>query len=87
VITSAIAFDAQQVSSRLNGVYHCQIEEEAGAANLRTNIMAKDGQLAENLFLELGVWRPAGLGRHVQLPRLRVMQERLQRNHSRSTRF
>src|ERR1035438_10536801 len=85
MVACAIAFDTQNVSTRLKGIDHRQIEEEPGAAHLCMHDVAQPGQLSENLFLELGVRRPLGLRGHVHLTRFRVMQERFQRSHARRT--
>src|SRR5437763_1790976 len=87
MIARAIAFDAQEVSTRMKRVDHRQIEEETGAADLCVYRVAEAGQLRKNLFLELGVRWPFGLRGHVHLPCLRIVQECFQRSNARRTRF
>ena len=55
VITRTIALYAQQVSSRMSGIYDREIKEESSTANLRMNFLTEGSQLPKHLILELGV--------------------------------
>ena len=87
VIACPIAFDAQKVSPRLFAVHHRKVQKEAGAADLRLDLVLERRQFPQNLLLELRVRRPAGGAAHIHLPATGVVQESLQRRHARGGRL
>ena len=79
MVGGPVALDAEQKPSGARGVHHRQIDEEPGRSHLVRHVVPRRAQPRRDRLLERRVGLATGGAGHVDLPRLGVLQESLER--------